>query len=60
MQIDQVKSYLLSLQDEICAALTEEDGGAEFITDTWQREDGGGGCWLREVSLKKQGSIFLM
>ena len=43
MQIEQVKSYLLSLQDSICAALSEEDGAADFITDEWQRPGGGGG-----------------
>lgn len=43
MQIDQVKAYLLSLQDSICDALAEEDGGADFIVDEWQREEGGGG-----------------
>lgn len=43
MQIEQVKSYLLSLQDSICAALSEEDGEAEFITEEWQRPGGGGG-----------------
>lgn len=43
MQIDQVKSYLLQLQDSICVALAEEDGGVGFITDEWQRPGGGGG-----------------
>ena len=43
MQIEQVKSYLLSLQDSICAALSEEDGAAAFITEEWQRPGGGGG-----------------
>lgn len=43
MQIDQVKSYLLELQDGICAALATEDGGADFITDQWERPGGGGG-----------------
>lgn len=43
MQIEQVKAYLLSLQDSICSALAEEDGSADFITDEWQREEGGGG-----------------
>ena len=38
-----VKAYLLDLQDRICAALAKEDGGAEFIEDTWQRDEGGGG-----------------
>jgi len=43
MQIEQVKSYLLSLQDGICDALAEEDGVAGFVTDTWERPEGGGG-----------------
>lgn len=43
MQIEQVKSYLLSLQDKICTALAEEDGQQDFIVDEWQREEGGGG-----------------
>ena len=43
MQIDQVRTYLLQLQDAICRELSEEDGGADFIVDEWQREEGGGG-----------------
>ncbi len=43
MQIEQVKNYLLQLQDSICAALAEEDGAADFIVDEWQRPEGGGG-----------------
>jgi coproporphyrinogen III oxidase len=43
MQIEQVKSYLLQLQDSICAALAEEDGSADFIVDEWERPGGGGG-----------------
>ena len=43
MQIEQVKSYLLSLQDSICSELAEEDGAADFIVDEWQRPQGGGG-----------------
>lgn len=43
MQIEQVKAYLLQLQDDICAALAEEDGAADFIVDEWQRPEGGGG-----------------
>ncbi|MCP5169485.1 MAG: oxygen-dependent coproporphyrinogen oxidase [Hahellaceae bacterium] len=38
-----VKSYLLSLQDQICDALEEQDGRSRFIEDAWQREEGGGG-----------------
>ncbi len=43
MDINAVKSYLLTLQDEICAGLAEEDGAATFATDEWQRAEGGGG-----------------
>ena len=43
MQVEQVKTYLLQLQDSICEALAAEDGAANFITDEWQRPEGGGG-----------------
>ena len=43
MQIETVKAYLLQLQDQICDALAEEDGKAGFLTEEWQREEGGGG-----------------
>ena len=41
--IDDVKQYLLQLQDTICTGLAAEDGGADFIVDEWQRPEGGGG-----------------
>jgi len=37
-----VRSYLLGLQDRICAALEKEDGGV-FNEDIWERPEGGGG-----------------
>ena len=43
MNSDEVKSYLLGLQDSICDALAAEDGAATFLTDEWQRDEGGGG-----------------
>lgn len=43
MQVEDVKAYLLELQDSICAELADEDGAADFIIDEWQREQGGGG-----------------
>lgn len=43
MQIEQVKNYLLALQDSICAALGEEDGTQSFNEDIWQRPEGGAG-----------------
>ena len=41
--IDAVKNYLLSLQDNVCSALEQADGSACFEEDSWQREAGGGG-----------------
>jgi coproporphyrinogen III oxidase len=38
-----VRTYLLSLQDRICAAIEEEDGAERFREDVWERSDGGGG-----------------
>jgi coproporphyrinogen III oxidase len=38
-----VKTYLLALQEAICAALETEDGSGQFREDTWQRPEGGGG-----------------
>ncbi|TBV08828.1 oxygen-dependent coproporphyrinogen oxidase [Stutzerimonas kirkiae] len=42
-RIESIKTYLLDLQDRICAALEAEDGHARFIEDAWQRPGGGGG-----------------
>src|SRR5690606_20681328 len=33
----------LDLQNRICDGLTKEDGAAEFIEETWERDEGGGG-----------------
>ena len=38
-----VKSYLMGLQDRICAALAAEDGKETFKEDNWERPGGGGG-----------------
>jgi len=40
---EQVKKYLLKLQDNICQSLAQEDAGIGFIEETWEREQGGGG-----------------
>jgi len=44
-QVDKarVKAFLLELQDQICTALTAADGKAQFVEDSWQRAEGGGG-----------------
>jgi coproporphyrinogen III oxidase len=38
-----VESYLLDLQQRLCAALEREDGAARFREDRWERAGGGGG-----------------
>ncbi|MGM0982633.1 MAG: oxygen-dependent coproporphyrinogen oxidase [Pseudomonadota bacterium] len=40
--LDDVKTYLLDLQERLCAALAAEDGG-RFREDAWDRPEGGGG-----------------
>ncbi|SFH29877.1 oxygen-dependent coproporphyrinogen oxidase [Modicisalibacter xianhensis] len=41
--LDDVKQYLLDLQDRLCQALADEDGEAGFREDAWDRPEGGGG-----------------
>ena len=40
---EAVKHYLLGLQETICQRLAAVDGKAEFVRDSWQRPEGGGG-----------------
>src|SRR5690606_16543227 len=40
---DAVLAYLRGLQDRICSAIEQADGGAKFSSDRWQRAEGGGG-----------------
>ncbi|MBB3184840.1 coproporphyrinogen III oxidase [Halomonas fontilapidosi] len=40
--LDDVKTYLLDLQERLCTALAAEDGG-RFREDAWDRPEGGGG-----------------
>lgn len=42
-KIEQVKAFLLKLQDNICQTLELSDGKARFIEDNWERQQGGGG-----------------
>lgn len=43
MDIDAVRAYLLGLQDTLCGQIEAVDGQAKFVTDTWERAEGGGG-----------------
>lgn len=42
LDVPEVRAYLLELQERICAALADQDGG-QFREDAWRRADGGGG-----------------
>jgi coproporphyrinogen III oxidase len=50
-----VRSYLLALQDTICAALEQEDGVARFREDSWQRPENTGGGRTRILG---DGAVF--
>jgi coproporphyrinogen III oxidase len=39
----RVRAYLAGLQDSICSELEAADGGATFLSDAWERKEGGGG-----------------
>ncbi len=52
--INAIKSFFLSLQDEICAHLTDADGSAVFREQQWQHESGGGG----QSRLMVNGAVF--
>lgn len=49
-----VLAYLRDLQDRICSALEAADGTAKFISDKWDRAEGGGG----ESRVLRGGSVF--
>jgi coproporphyrinogen III oxidase len=52
--IEQVKSYLLQLQNTICSELEALDGRARFMEDAWDRSAGGGGI----TRVLTQGKVF--
>lgn len=52
--LHQVKTYLLDLQNRICAAISEIDTKQEFKIDNWQREAGGGG----QSRVLRDGAVF--
>ncbi|BBC40475.1 oxygen-dependent coproporphyrinogen oxidase [Photobacterium damselae subsp. piscicida] len=51
---DAVKTFLLQLQDQICRALEQQDGVAQFEQNDWQREQGGGG----RTRVLRHGQVF--
>lgn len=51
---EAVRQFLLELQENICARLAAEDGAGEFVTDRWDRGDGGGGI----SRVMSEGAVF--
>ena len=43
VQNEQVRDFLVKLQDEICAAAQEQETRGSFGRDEWKRPEGGGG-----------------
>ena len=43
IDVQATKDYLIDLQDRICEAVSQEDGGEGFREDAWDRPGGGGG-----------------
>ena len=52
--IQHVRDYLLTLQDNICAALEATDGKDRFREDSWSRDAGGGG----RSRVMEDGAVF--
>ncbi len=53
--IDQVQSYLLSLQADICEQLEQVDGKAKFIKDKWKKPNNKGNGLTRVLA---NGDVF--
>ncbi len=53
--IEQIKTYLLDLQADICTQLETVDGKASFIKDKWVRPDGKGSGLTRVLT---DGKVF--
>ncbi|WP_028389050.1 oxygen-dependent coproporphyrinogen oxidase [Legionella fairfieldensis] len=52
--IEQVKTYLLNLQNELCKTFETLDGGGAFIEDAWNKPNGGGGL----TRILNEGNVF--
>lgn len=52
--LEQVKNYLMQLQNTICQSLEALDTKATFFEESWQRPGGGGGI----TRVLSQGSVF--
>jgi coproporphyrinogen III oxidase len=48
--LEQVKRYLMALQDSICSALEGEEPSARFVEDAWRYDSGTGGGRTRVLA----------
>ena len=51
---ETITEWLKTLQDSICNALEQADGGAKFAEENWTREEGGGG----RTRIIKEGGVI--
>jgi coproporphyrinogen III oxidase len=58
-QRNDVRQYLLGLQQDICSQLSLEDGQGKFEPDIWTRPEGGDGisCVLTEGAVIERGGV---
>ena len=54
INIGDVKTYLLALQDRICGEVEDVDARARFVEDAWERRQGGGGI----SRVLERGAVF--
>jgi len=55
---DQVRAYLLDLQQRICAAIEQVDGQATFLIDDWTRPEGGHLSGDGKTRVLSDGAVF--
>ncbi|NET11392.1 MAG: oxygen-dependent coproporphyrinogen oxidase [Symploca sp. SIO2B6] len=55
----RVSQFMKDLQDEICHKLEELDGSSNFLEESWEREEGGGGRSrvIKAGTLLEQGGV---
>ncbi|MFN8672493.1 MAG: oxygen-dependent coproporphyrinogen oxidase [Candidatus Sericytochromatia bacterium] len=55
-----VEEFFRNLQSDICKKLEKADGLGKFSTDTWKREEGGGGisCVIKDGNIIEKGGVM--
>lgn len=58
-KVELIQTYFLKLQNDLCQALSQEDGIGNFVEDRWDRPEGGGGITrvLQEGKVIEQGGV---